>query len=114
MQAELSEWNDIFLYVVNTLREKSVEFNYPAARIQSHIKGVEYYLCSIDFDQSIIKEVKMMPSIWTESILIVDDEPSVANLLKALLNREGKIDIASDGLEALDLVHKNYSINRSL
>ena len=41
VEAELSEWNDIFLYTVNILKEKTNEFKYPAARIQAHRKEIE-------------------------------------------------------------------------
>ncbi len=44
VEAELSEWNYIFLYVINTLKQKTNEFIYPAARMQAHIKSIEYYL----------------------------------------------------------------------
>ena len=44
VEAELSEWNDIFLYVVNILKKKTNEFIYPAARIQAHIKLIIRFL----------------------------------------------------------------------
>ena len=40
---EFSEWNDLFLYVVNTLKKESREFQYVAARMQNHLKQIEQH-----------------------------------------------------------------------
>jgi CheY-like chemotaxis protein len=108
VEVELSEWNEIFLYVVNVLKELTPEFKYPAARIQNHIKQIEYFLDSIEGKPELLKKIKELPSVWVENILIVDDEPLITNLLKALLNREGNIDIAHNGKEALDFINKKF------
>lgn len=108
VEAELSEWNDIFLYVVNTLKEKSTEFKYPAARIQAHVKGIEDYLQNIEKRPDLLSEITALPPIWIERILIVEDDEMIASLIKSILNREGKIDIAYNGKEGLKLVQKNY------
>lgn len=108
VRAEMSEWNDIFTYVVNTLKEKSPEFKYPAARIQSHLKGVEYFLQNIEKQPDILTKISQLPPVWVESILIAEDDPMVANLIKSLLNRDGKIDIAENGKDALELIQSKY------
>lgn len=106
--AELSEWNDIFFYVVNTLKRQIPEFKYPAARLQAHIRGIEQYLETVEKRSDILGKISELPSVWTENILIVEDEPMVAELIKSLLNREGNIDIAYDGKAALDLILEKY------
>ncbi len=105
---ELSEWNDIFLYVVNYLKEQADEFIYPVARMQTHIKEVEAFLEKIEGDPALLKKIKEMPPVWTENILIVDDEEIIAHLVKSLLNREGNIDIATNGQEALNMINKTF------
>jgi CheY-like chemotaxis protein len=108
VRAELSEWNDIFLYVVSILKEKANEFIYPAARIQAHVKNIVRFLEKTENRPEILKELKELPPVWTENILIVDDEAMITALLKSLLNREGNIDLAADGEEALEYIHKKF------
>lgn len=107
-EAELSEWNDIFLYVVNVLKEKTNAFIYPAARIQAHIKRIVKFIEKTDNLSGILNKLKALPPVWTENILIVDEEEMITTLIKSLLNREGNIDIANNGKEALDYLEKKY------
>jgi hypothetical protein len=74
VQAELSEWNDIFFYVVSILKEKANEFIYPAAKIQAHVKKIVRFLEETENRPDILKKLKALPPVWTENILIVDDE----------------------------------------
>ena len=108
VEVELSEWNDIFLYVVTFLKEKTCEFKYPAARIQTHIKEIEYYLETVEGRPQALKKIKELPPIWIENILIVDDEEMITALLKSLLNRSGNIDIAHNGQEALKMMEGKF------
>ncbi|MGD2028640.1 MAG: response regulator [Desulfobacterales bacterium] len=107
-ELELSEWNDIFLYVVTILKEKTNEFIYPAARIQAHIKGMIRFLEKTGHQHIILKKLKALPPVWTENILIVDDEEMITTLIKSILNREGNIDIAKNGEEALNYIEKKF------
>ena len=108
VEVELSEWNDIFIYVINFLKDKTSEFKYPAARIQAHIKGVEYFLEKVEGRPQLLEKIKQLPAIWTENILIVDDEKMITDLLKALLNRSGNIDIAHNGDQALKMLDNKF------
>lgn len=108
VELELSEWNDIFLYVVTFLTEKTTEFNCPAARIQAHVKKIEYYLETIENLPNVLQKIRKLTPIWVENILIVDDEQMITNLLNSLLYREGNIEIAHNGQEALKMVEERY------
>jgi len=108
VELEFSEWNDIFVYVVNVLKEKVSAFKYTAALIQRHLKAIEYYFEKAEILPETYKKLTTLSSVWDENILIVDDDPLIANLLKALLARSGNIDIAQNGEEALKLINKKY------
>jgi CheY-like chemotaxis protein/rubrerythrin len=108
VEVELSEWNDIFLYVVNFLKNKTSEFKYPAARMQAHIKEIEHYLEIIEGRPEDLQKIKELPPIWVENILIVDDEEMISQLIMSLLNRSGNIDIAHNGSDALKLMETKY------
>jgi two-component system chemotaxis response regulator CheY len=106
--AELSEWNEIFLYVVNYLKEEISEFKYPAIMIQKHRKEIESYLEQVAGGRDILNQLKKLPTIWTENILIIEDEDMVSGVIKALINREGAVDIARNGQEALTKLQEKY------
>ncbi len=108
VEAEFSEWNDIFLYVVNSLKEKSNEFKFPAAKMQSHIRSIAEYIEKVEDKSGIIDKVRNLPPVWIEKILIVDDMPIVAKIVKNMLKRDGDIDIADNGKNALKLIDKKY------
>lgn len=108
MEAELSEWNKIFLYVVSQLKEKSSEFKYPAARIQAHIQEIERFAATLPEGAPIVEQIRALPKVWVEHILIVDDESTITHLISSLLEDAGKVDVAANGLEALALVDATY------
>jgi CheY-like chemotaxis protein len=106
--AEFSEWNDIFLYVVSNLKEQANEFKYVLTRIQNHKRYIEAFLEGSEQGRQFLKKLSGRPAVWTENILIVDDEPIVSELFKALLLGEGNIDIAANGQEALRKIKEKF------
>lgn len=109
VEIEFSEWNDIFIYVVNILKEKNNEFIYPATRIQAHLDSIVSFLeKTFSHSDDLLKKLRELPSVWTENILIVDNEEQITTLIKSLLNREGNIDVAQNGEAALNHVEKKY------
>jgi two-component system, chemotaxis family, chemotaxis protein CheY len=105
---EFSEWNDIFLYVVSNLKEQVDEFKYVLAKIQSHKRYIEAFLEGSEQGRESLRRLLDIPAVWKENILIVDDEAIVAELFKALLQREGNIDTATNGQEALEKINGKY------
>jgi CheY-like chemotaxis protein len=105
---EFSEWNDIFLYVLSCLKDEQSEFSFTVAKIQHHKRYVEDFLETNAHGKDLLKKLRSVPPIWTEKILVVDDEPMVSQLIKAVLQGEGAIDIANDGQEAMQRIKKNY------
>ena len=69
VEAEFSEWNDIFLYVVNILKEKTNEFKYPVIKIQGHIKKIVQFLEETGNHSIVLKKLRTLPPVWTENIL---------------------------------------------
>lgn len=108
VEAELSEWNDIFLYVVNILREKTNEFKYPVIKIQDHMKKILKFLEKTSNHSNLLNKLKALPPVWTENILIVDEEEMITTLIKSLLNRDGNIDVANNGEVALNYLEEKF------
>jgi len=106
--AESSEWNDIFLYVLNSLQSYSKEFQYIASTIQTHKNRIEEYIKSIPDADNYFEVMKRIPKVWDKRILIVDDEPIIRDILSALVEDLAVIETAENGQEALSRVKVKY------
>ena len=105
---EFSEWNDIFLYVVNHLRKDFLEFSVVAPKIQNHKRAIELYLKKFPGFSDKTTTLADLPKIWEEKILIIEDDESVSGLLKAILEDEGTVDIAANGEEGFGKIEETY------
>lgn len=105
---EFSEWNDIFLYTINTLKHKHREFVPVAARIHHHKRKIEDFLSNHPKFKGYISKIRELPLIWEENLLVVDDDESIRDALGAIVEKEGNIEKAGDGVEALEKVNSRY------
>jgi two-component system chemotaxis response regulator CheY len=105
---EFSEWNDVFLYVVNTLKQSGRAFEGAAAEIQQHKRKIESFLKSLPNGGQYLDKVEQLPPVWETKILVVDDSEPIVELLKAILRREGLIETAQNGKEALEKTAEHY------
>lgn len=111
VQIEFSEWNDIFLYVINTLKGYSRTFQYGAAAMQEHQRGIERFMEHLPANLNATEDVRKLPPIWKERILIVEDDPPVRDVLARFLGGNlGSVETASNGQEALEKI-KNHFFN---
>ncbi len=103
--SEFSEWNDFFIYVLNTLKGADKEFEYAADRMEKHRRDIEAFLTSMqeDGEEENLSPKKIMKTsrIRRHRFLIVDDAEEVAYLLKSILETEGEVDVAENGQEGL-------------
>lgn len=106
--AEYSEWNDWFAYVTNALKHRYREFIPAAASIQQHKRSIERFLGAKPEFAKYLDAIRKILSIWEERILVVDDEPIIADVLTAILGDEGNIDIAVNGEDALKKLGNAY------
>jgi CheY-like chemotaxis protein len=105
---EFSEWNDLFLYVINLLKDRSREFQYVAARIHGHQKMIREFFGN---DPSVTKELAKidgLPRVWNEKILLVDDSEAIRELMEAILEDEALIDKAADAREGMRKLREQY------
>ena len=105
---EFSEWNDIFLFVINTLKHQYSEFIQVAVTIQHHKKQIEDFIKSRPEFKKHLSNITLLPKLWEEKILVVDDEEIIVNLLSAVFADEGVIESASNGKEALEKTMVKY------
>ncbi len=108
VQAEHSEWNDLFLFVVNVLKTCCPEMTPVAPQIQHHLRFIENGLAALDPTNDRIARIRALPPVWQENILIVDDQPSILELLRAVLSHEGRVHTAMNGAEGLKKISGHY------
>ncbi len=108
IMTEYSEWNDLFLYVINTLKREHREFIPAAVEIQRHKRRIERYAAAYPEYKARMEKMRKLPAVWEEKILVADDESSIADVLAAILGDEGAVDTAANGAAALDMLSAKY------
>ncbi len=108
VQTEFSEWNDIFLYVLDTLAGLGREYQRAAAEIESHREEIGRFLRTLPEGARFAESIKSLPPVWSKRILVVEDEASVARLLGQVLRAEGAVELAANGREGLEKVRRGY------
>lgn len=104
---EFSEWNDIFIYVVKSLREER-EFMPVVAKMHGHIKEITDFLESSPEGRNHAYIIKSLPRVWKENILIIDDDVPIADFLRKLFEYDGNVEIAKNGMEGLQKIKEKY------
>jgi len=108
VSTEFSEWNTLFLYVINTLKHEHREFIPMVVGIQQHKRSIERFIDSQPGSEEFLERVRSLSAIWREKILIVDDTKMIVDLLQAILIEEGDIETASNGKDGLKKIGKKY------
>lgn len=105
---EFSEWNDMFLYVVNTLKEKRREFTYVASKLEQHKKLFERYFEKLSNNSRYLDKIRHLPKVWDMSALIVEDYAPIRELLSELLAVDGAVETAENGQKGLKKAAEKY------
>ncbi len=108
IEAEFSEWNDIFLYVINVLKKHSKEFQFCASLMESHKNSIIEFIKSQPDGESLLPTILKVPGIWEEKILIVDDDPAIVDLLEAVFEQKTLVETATNGEEAFNLITSKH------
>jgi CheY-like chemotaxis protein len=109
LTGELSEWNDIFIYVVNLLANQKKEFQFASSNMQKHLLKLEYFFNSDENLKKYYKELIKIPKIWTNKILIIDDEKAIRDLLISTFKKNYYyVDEAVNGEEGFNKIQHNY------
>ncbi len=106
--AEFSEWNDIFVYVMDSLRHNLPGFQSIGPRIQHHIRWIENFMESQPDASRQLQRIRTLPTVWKEHILVVDDFEPITELLEAVLTPYGLVETAADGAAGLEKALGRY------
>lgn len=105
---EFCEWNDVFAYIVNTLKHNHAEFKTVAVKMHHHRRAIERFLNLHAEFRKYLDRISHIPETWAEQILIVDDEPVITDVIEAILSNEGMIETAANGKIALEKIREKY------
>src|SRR3972149_4443434 len=105
---EFCEWNDAFAYILTTMKNSDAKFRTAAINIHKHKMAIERFLNSCNEFKKHLDRITHFPDIWEEKILIVDDEQVIIDVMQAILSKEGMIETAANGKEALEKVQEKY------
>ncbi len=76
--------------------------------MQHHKRHVEQFLESQAGFSGKLQEMKKLPKVWEERLLVVDDEPVIVDMLVAILEDDDIVDSASNGKDALKKLNDNH------
>lgn len=107
-QAETSEWNDIFLYVVDKFREETREFQSMVAEIQGHQFRVRDFVANLPEELKPSLDVSALPPVWQSKFLVVEDHAEFRRTLASILRRKGVVETAGDGREGLEKTKEHF------
>jgi CheY-like chemotaxis protein len=105
---EYSEWNDIFVYIMDTMKDLGPDFQHAASQIELHKRKILRYMeerPNLGHLGSLLKEIRR---VWDERVLIIDDEPALLKLFTAFLSKRYEVDTALDGEDGLRKILNQY------
>jgi CheY-like chemotaxis protein len=105
---EFSEYNLIFLYVIDSLKYAHQEFAYAASKMELHKKSVEDFLKSLPDSQNYVRQINALPKVWNATLLVVDDYKPIRKLLADILETEGTVETAASGNVGLRKVRNKF------
>ncbi len=105
---EYSEFNEIFLYVVNSVKEESRDVIPKVVKIQQHKKHVERFIDSRPEFVEYQDKMERLPNTWDEHILVIDDKNNITSLLEAIFFSEGSVERAENYEDALEKLKETY------
>lgn len=108
VKAEFSEWNDLFRFAINSFKSESREFVEAAVSLQHHKRRIEEFIEGRGELKDLLDRIRGLPRVWEDSILIVEDDEDIRDLLKEVLYKEGLVDAVSNGREGLEKIEERY------
>lgn len=108
VESEFSEWNELFLYVMDVLKVHGREFQKAVAEIDQHRIDIQTFISSFSWGNRILQKIGRLSPLWEMRILVVEDDLAIANLIKSLLRAEAEVIIAADGEQGLEQIRQGH------
>jgi CheY-like chemotaxis protein len=105
---EFSEYNHLFLYVINSLKESNQEIAFAASKMEHHKQSIERYFESLPNGRKYISRIRNLPKVWDTTILVVEDFAPIRTLLADILSTEGNMETTESGNKGLEKITKKF------
>lgn len=99
---EFSECNEIFLYVINSLRADREDFVTAGAHIQMHRGVIKRFLASRPRLGELLDRIERLPSLGRQRVLLAGSAGGVTEVLESVLALEGSVETADSVDKALE------------
>ena len=110
-RAEFSEWNDIFMYVLDICRGYSRTFEPIYHTLQDHGSRIESLIEDLPEELRTYQSFQHPPGMWEYRLLVIDEKGPDATLFTRLLRPFGTVIIATGKKDALEEIsHRLESI----
>ena len=107
-EVEFSEWNELFIYTLDTTKSLDESFREAISDIDQHRQHVQEYVSSLPDGEAFLEKLRKLSPVWSRRILIVEENLAVARMLEALAMGDAEVLIASNGEEGLALIEKGH------
>lgn len=107
-EAEFSEWNEVFLYTLDTLKVVDEDVQKAVADIDQHRKHVQEFILSLPGGDSLIQRARRLSRTGDKRVLIVEDNNAVARMLEALVAEDVEVIIARDGTDGIAQIRQGH------
>ncbi len=107
-EVEFAEWNDVFIYTIDTLNSVAGGFQKAVSEIDEHRAHVQKYISSLPDGDRLIQRFRRLSQSTQKRVLIVEDNYSVARMLEALAMDEVEVVIARNGEEGISHIQQGH------
>lgn len=107
-EAEFSEWNEIFIYTIDTLNASGDEFQKAVSDIDEHRAQIQTFISLLPDGDSFLQRVRRLARPGSRRVLIVEDNHSVARMLEALSVEDVEVVLARNGAEGLSCIQQGH------
>jgi CheY-like chemotaxis protein len=107
-EVEFSEWNELFVYTLDTTKAMDENFRQAISDIDQHRQHVQEYVSSLPDGEAFLEKLRKLSPVWSRRILIVEENFAVARMLEALAMDDAEVLIASNGEEGFALIEKGH------
>jgi len=99
VEAEFSEWNELFLYTLDLLKIVDEDLQKAVSDIDQHRAHIQTFISSLPEGDRLIRKVGKQSQPGRKRVLIVENNLTVARMLEALAEDQVEVIIARDGYE---------------
>jgi len=102
VDTEYHEWNGIFLYAMQVLKKSGSAYSVARREIETHLQDIESFLVSFSYGRQVLERLRQLPPLERLKVLVVEDDPALAALIKSILLREADVTVVVNGRLGLE------------